>query len=145
METKLTREHLDAHIDRRLRMRVRLYLGISILIIAAIIYRVAVHGGGVLYPLIALVVGICVGSLLARMYLVSWDKNAAKVVSRIDTYGVVLLVVYVIFEISGEHLIGKWFSGPEILTLVLALAGGAVLGRGIGIGRKMVQVLRTSL
>ena len=139
---QLTREQLDKHIPSRLRTRVRLYLGISFLIVLAIIYRVVAHGGGLLYPLIALAIGIIVGVLVSRMYLLSWDTQAEQVVSRIDIYGTILLVVYILFEITGEHFIRQWFEGPEVLTIILALAGGAVLGRGLGIGRRMVQVLR---
>jgi uncharacterized membrane protein YraQ (UPF0718 family) len=142
MAADITQKHLDQHVHKRLRTRVRMYLGISAVIILAIIYRVIVHGGGVLYPLIALIIGIVIGIFLSRMFKVSWDTNAEKVVSRIDIYGTILLIVYIIVEISGEDLIRHWFSGPEVLTIILAVAGGAVLGRGIGIGRKMLQVLR---
>jgi hypothetical protein len=142
---ELTREHLDQHVQSRLRTRIRLYLGISVAIIIAIIYRVIVHGGGVLYPAVALILGIAVGILLSRMFNVSWDKDAAQVVSRIDIYGTILLVAYIVFEISGEYFIRQWFAGPEVLTIILSLAGGAVLGRGLGMGRKMINVLRENI
>jgi hypothetical protein len=145
MATEITRAHLDTHVDSRLRRRVRLYLGISLAIIVAIMYRTFVSGGSFVYPVLALVIGLVIGALLSRMYIVSWDKDAAKVVSRMDIYGTMLLIVYIIFEISGEHFIRQWFSGPEVLTIILSLAGGAVLGRGIGMGRKMLQILRASI
>ncbi|HVZ75832.1 MAG TPA: hypothetical protein VG934_00995 [Candidatus Paceibacterota bacterium] len=142
---ELTREHLDRHVHSRLRNRVRLYLGISAAIIIAIIYRVIVHGGGVWYPLAVLVIGIVVGSLLSRMYITSWDEDSAKVVSRMDIYGGILLGCYIVFEIAGEHFIRQWFAGPEVLTIILALAGGAVLGRGVGMARNMLAVLRENI
>ena len=142
---EITRAHIDRHVNSRLRTRIRLYLGISILIVLAIAYRIWQDGGGILYPAAALAIGIVVGSLVSRMFNVSWDAQAEQVVSRIDTYGGALLIVYVIFEITGEHFIRQWFVGPEVLTIILALAGGAVLGRGIGMGRKMMQVLRANV
>ena len=145
MSSDITREHLDKYVHSRLRTRVRLYLAISAAIVLAIVYRVVVHGGGILYPLIALVIGIVVGVFLSRMFNVSWDKDAEKVVSRIDIYGAVFLIVYVIFELSGEHFIEQWFSGPEVLTVILSLAGGAVLGRGVGMAGKMLRVLRSNI
>ncbi len=130
---------------RAKQLRVRLYLGISVAIIIAISYRVVVHGGGVTYPVVAFAIGLGVGALLSRMFTVSWDKDAEKVVSRMDIYGTILLIVYIIFELFGEHLIEQWFSGPEVLTVILSLAGGAVLGRGLGMSRKMLQVLRENI
>lgn len=61
----VTRAHLDQHVHPRLRRRVRMYLGISVAIIIAIVYRIAVHGGGLIYPLAALAVGITIGILLS--------------------------------------------------------------------------------
>src|SRR5271168_763384 len=136
MSPNITTEHLDQHVHSRLRTRVRLYLSISIGIIIAIIYRIVVYGGGFLYPLVALAIGIGVGVLLSRMFNISWDKDAEKVVSRIDVYGTILIVAYIIFQISGENLIQQWFGGAEVLTIILSLAGGAVLGRGLGTARK---------
>jgi hypothetical protein len=122
-----------------------MYLGISCAIVVAILYRVLAHRGGVLYPSLALAIGIVVGVLLSRMFNVSWDKDAAKVVSRIDMYGAILLVAYVIFELFSKNLIRQLFSGPEVLTIILSLAGGVVLGRGLGMARKIFQVLRANI
>ena len=145
MPSPITREHLERHVHSRLRTRIRIYYGISCAIVVAIVYRVFVHGGGVLYPFLALVIGLAAGILFSQMFHVSWDKDAEKVVSRIDAYGIILIVVYIIFELFGESLIRRWFSGPEVLTVILALAGGAVLGRGLGMARKMFQVLRENI
>lgn len=142
---ELTRTHLDEHVHSRLRNRVRIYLGISVLIIIAIAYRIIFEGGGVFYPLIALALGLVIGVVVSRMYSIEWDTHSEKVVSRMDIYGAVFLVAYILFEITGEHFIRQWFSGPEVLTVILALAGGAVLGRGVGMASNMIRVLRAHI
>ncbi len=140
----ITREHLDKYVHSRLRRRVRMYLGISAAILVVILYRVifVAHGADILYPLVALALGLGIGILMSRMFNVQWDKDAEQVISRMDVYGTALLVAYIIFEVSGEHFIKEWFQGPDVLTIILALAGGAVLGRGIGMARTMFRVLR---
>jgi hypothetical protein len=145
MTEEITREHLDQHVHRRLRTRVRLYLGIALVILIVIVYRIATYGGGFLSPLIALLIGLGIGLLLSRMFNVSWDTDAEKVVSQMDIYGTSLLVAYIIFELTGEHYIRQWFTGSEVLTIILSLAGGAVLGRGLGMGRRMLRVLRENI
>jgi hypothetical protein len=140
--TDLTRAHLDEYVQSRLRNRVRIYLALAAAIVVAIAYRIIFEGGGVLYPLLALTIGIAIGIVVSRMFSISWDKDSEKVVSRMDIYGTAFLVAYIIFELTGEHFIRQWFSGPEVLTVILSLAGGAVLGRGIGMGRAMIRVLR---
>ena len=145
MPPDITQEHLDTHVHSRLRTRIRIYLGISALIIIVIAYRIFTYGGGVIYPILALAIGLAVGTLVSRMFNVSWDKNAEKVVSSMDIYGILLLVAYIIFEIFGERLIRQHFQGAEVLTVILSLAGGAVLGRGLGMSRKMFSVLRENI
>jgi hypothetical protein len=144
-QTELTRAHFDKHVHSRLRNRVRLYLTISAVIILVIAYRLIFQGGDLRYPIIALAVGIGIGIIVSRMFAISWDKDSEKVVSRMDIYGTAFLVAYIIFEITSEHFIRQWFSGPEVLDVILSLAGGAVLGRGIGMGRAMVRVLRENI
>jgi len=145
MATHLTREHLDQHVPKNLRTRVRIYLVIAVIIVCAIIYRLFIDQEDFWYALIAFVIGVVVGVLVSRMYKIWWDTDAQKVASRLDIYGIILLVVYIVFELVGEHFIREIFAGPMILTMILALAGGAVLGRGIGIGRTMLRVLRANV
>src|ERR1700744_1765087 len=121
---ELTRTHLDEHVHRRLRNRVRIYLGLAVVIVFVIAYRLIFEGGNLLYPLIALALGLVIGIVVSRMFSISWDTDSEKVVSRMDIYGTLFLVAYVAFEITGEYFIRQWFSGPEVLDVILSLAGG---------------------
>jgi hypothetical protein len=146
METpEITGEHLDLHVAPKLRNRIRLYLVLSLVILGVIIYRLFLNDGTAVYSVGTFFFGIIAGVLFSRMYKISWDENAQKVVSRLDMYGGILLGAYVVFEVVGEYVIRQNFVGPAILTMVLSLAGGALLGRGIGMGRTMVEAVRESL
>jgi hypothetical protein len=145
MKTPVTREHIHEHVPKNLRNRVRIYFAISAIIIVAIVYRLFVDQEDFWYALLAFAIGIIVGIVVSRMYKIWWDTDAEKVASRLDIYGVILLVAYIAFELTGEHYIRQIFAGPMILTMILALSGGAVLGRGIGIGRKMFKVLSANV
>ena len=145
MATPVTRDHVDQYIPKNLRNRVRIYLGISVIIVLAILFRIFIDREDFWFASLAFVIGIVVGVFLSRMYKIWWDTDAQKVASRLDTYGSILLVAYIAFELLGEQYIRSIFAGPMILTMILALAGGAVLGRGLGIGRKMLQVLRANV
>jgi uncharacterized membrane protein YqgA involved in biofilm formation len=145
MDTPVTREHVDQHVPKNLRNRVRTYLALAVIIVVVIGYRLFVDQEDLWYAVLAFVIGSAVGIVVSRMYKIWWDTDAEKVASRLDIYGIVLLVAYVAFELLGEHYIRQTFAGPMILTMILALSGGAVLGRGIGIGRTMFRVLRANI
>jgi hypothetical protein len=91
--------------------------------------------------LIALAIGLAAGFISSRMYKISWDKNSAKVVGRIDIYGVIVLVLFAIFELN-RTWIADLFSGGEALgSIGLVLITTALLGRILGTSRKILQVL----
>lgn len=136
--------HITSHVSKRLLNQVRIYLVVAIIIIGAIIYRLFIDGGDVVYAVLAFCIGIAAGIVVSRMYKVWWDTDAQKVTFRLDLYGVMLLIAYIAFELFGEHYIRQVFAGPMILTMIFSLAGGAVLGRGIGMGRTMIRVFRAN-
>jgi hypothetical protein len=144
-EHPIGREHIDLHVDSRLRTRIRMYIGIAAVLVVAVAYRMWEEGGNFWYTLAALAVGMFAGFLFSRMYKIEWNKEGRKVMSRLDSIGGVVLACYIAFEIAGHLFFDQYFSGPSALTLILALAAGAVLGRGLGMARTMMHVLRENV
>jgi protein-S-isoprenylcysteine O-methyltransferase Ste14 len=90
---------------------------------------------------IALVIGLIAGLISSRMYKISWDKDEAKVVGRIDIYGVIVLVLFVLFELNRNN-IATLFSGSETLgSIGFVLLTSALLGRILGTSRRILRVL----
>jgi len=145
MAAELNRGHLDQHVDPRLRTRIRIYVGIAAVLILFVMYRMFEEGQDFWYTLAALAVGIVAGFLFSRMFNIHWDVEGKKVMSRLDSLGGVVLACYIAFELGGHFFFEQYFSGPSALTLILALAAGAVLGRGLGMARTMLQVLRANV
>jgi hypothetical protein len=75
------------------------------------------------------------------MYKISWDRDQTKVVGRIDMYGVIVLALFVLFELN-RTWIADLFSGGEALgSISLVLMTSALLGRVMGTSRKILRVL----
>ncbi len=122
-----------------------MYLGISGVILVVILYRIIVSGNAFQYPLIALAIGLVVGIVVSRMYEISWNKEAEQVVSRMDIYGALFLIAYIAFEIASHYFIEQWLEGPLVLTVILSSVGGALVGRGFGMLKKMIEVLKVNI
>jgi hypothetical protein len=76
------------------------------------------------------------------MYKISWNKDEAKVVGRIDLYGIIVLVLFIVFELNRDH-IASLFAGSETLgSISLVLITETLLGRIIGTAKRILQVLR---
>ena len=142
-QTEIGRQHFDTNVDPKLRRRVRLYLGIAVVLILVVLFRSWQEASW--YSPLALLAGLAAGFIFSRMFKIDWDHEAKRVVSRLDTYGGIILAAYIAFEIAGHFFFDAYFSGASVLTMILALAAGAILGRGIGMIRTMVQILRENV
>src|SRR5689334_555713 len=94
--------HHAHHIDKRLRFRIRLYLIISLILVGVFVYNVLRGALRLDYGILGLIAGIFIGIFTSRMFHTSWDHDAKKVVSRLDMFGIGILIVYIGFEIFRE-------------------------------------------
>jgi len=90
---------------------------------------------------IALVIGLLAGVASSRMYKISWNKDEAKVIGRIDIYGFIVLVAFMIFELN-RGWIAQLIVGSEAFgSIGLVLIASALFGRIIGTSKKILRVL----
>ncbi len=140
MEVKTLRKH-GHHLDKRLRFRLRFYFLISLILIGILAYNVLRGALRLDYGLVGLVVGIGLGIITSRMFHISWSKDAKKVVSRLDTFGMGILILYVLFEILRGSIIGFFTHGDQVATVGFAVLTGIMLGRVMGTRGKIIEIL----
>lgn len=132
----------DTHIHPKLRRSLRLYLLISaILFVMVVVTAIRAHAN-VLIVLIGLMAGVGIGILFNRVYKISWDKQANRAVYKMDAYGIVLLVLYIVFDLTRHNLVELFTQGSAVGATSLALLSGAMYGRVLGTGRSIVRVVR---
>jgi len=140
-----TLEHYRTNVDRRLRNRLILYILISIVMVGLFIYHVVTDHVMLWYPLIALVIGFFLGWFISRSRSVSWDANARKVISRIDLYGMVILLIYLASVLYREQIIAYFVNGSSILATTFAFAAGIMFGRVWGIHGRVSEVIAENM
>lgn len=137
----LRRKHLH-HLDKRLRFRLRIYFVISVIMIGVVIFEVLSGQVNLFLAFIGLVLGAVVGAIAARMFLLSWHKDAKKVISRLDIVGGAILVLYIVFAIFRGKIIGHFVQGTQATGTSLAVVAGIMVGRVFGTGQKIVNILK---
>lgn len=135
------RDRVRRRVDRPIRIRVTLY-AVIFLVLAVIVVVDAVRIGGrsALPVVIFLVVGLVVGAIASRMFRLSWDADSGRVVGRIDTVGVVVLVLYLAFSIFRGRLVGLWFEAPVVGVASLAVLAGVMAGQVLTTRRGVIRV-----
>jgi hypothetical protein len=94
------------------------------------------------YGALGLIAGIGIGIISSRMFHISWNKDAEKVISRLDIYGIIILILYIAFELSREKVVGYFTHDVEVGTVGFAVLAGIMLGRVMGTRGKIIQVLK---
>ena len=136
------RRHFVHHLDKRLRFRLRIYFFVALFMLAFVIFDVATAKINILFALVSIIIGIIVGVLSSRMFRISWSHNANKVVSQLDLFGVVILVLYILFEIKRNAIVGFFVQGPQVGAVSFAIISGIMIGRVLGTRGKIIQVLK---
>ena len=130
------------HLDKGLRRRLYLYFGISIILILILLYNIARNALRVDLGVIGLSMGLGLGILTSRMYHTTWNKDTKKVISRLDTFGIIILVVYVVFELLRERIVGYFTHDFQVGTVGFALLAGIMFGRVLGTRGKIFKILK---
>ncbi len=135
--------HLKHNTSRRLRNNLRILLVVYLVLLIVTIYS-AINSHAILWQvLVGFALGIIVGLVSSRMYKISWDEGEAKVIGRIDIYGVIVLVLFIVFELNRNNVARLFASGESLTAVGLTLITGALLGRVFGTSRQIVRIARS--
>lgn len=140
MAIKSLRNH-SHHLNKRLRFRLRLYFLISLVLIGILLYNILRGALRIDYGLFGLVTGVGIGIISSRMFRISWNKNAKKVVSQLDTFGIGILILYFLFEILRGTIVSFFTNGVQVSTVGFAVLAGIMFGRAMGTRGKIIEVL----
>lgn len=132
--------YLQKYLDKRLFNRLRSLNILSLVLLAAIIFEVIFNGFNVLYALISLFSGLCVGIIVSRMYHLSWDSETNQVVSNMDWIGAIIFIFYIIFIITRSILVGYWTEGTTYVGIIISITAGVMIGRIIGTKHSLISI-----
>jgi len=135
-------EQVRHHIDKKLQTRLRLYFIIAIVLLLIVIYNILRGDLSLFLSLVTFVIGIVAGIVSARMFHLSWNRDAAKIVSHLDGLGVVILILYILFAFMRETLLSLYVAAPLIGAATFAILAGIMLGRVLGTRGRIIQILK---
>jgi len=139
---KKRREAGKKYVHLKLRRSLRIYFVVSLIVLILVIYDMLRDHANPLLVLLGLVVGIIVGKMFTRIYKISWDDTGGNVIQKMDIYGIVLIVFYVAFDLSREHLVEIFIHGGSVASVSLALLAGAFYGRVLGSIKAIRRVIQ---
>ena len=82
-----------------------------------------------------------IGLPLSRMFKIFWHQEKGRVVSQLDKFGIIILVLYIGVEFERDWLFGHWLSGDTLTAFGLAVLTGLLLGRFLGTSLDINKIL----
>jgi uncharacterized membrane protein len=140
-ERRDRRHHIRTNASKRLRINLRILSIVYIILFIITIYNLVISQAIFWQVILAIIIGLVAGLASSRMYKISWDEDEAEVIGKIDIYGVVVLVLFALFELNRTRVAELFASGATIGSIGLVLITSALFGRILGTSKKIIQVL----
>lgn len=129
-------------LDKRIIKRLRIYIGITVVISAVIIYELLQGRFHIPWTITGVIIGLIIGIFVSRMFVLSWDDETNLIISHIDGIGAVILILYLIFVINKARYFGYWVHGTPLFNVILSVTAGTMIGRVLGTRRSIKQVIK---
>ncbi len=133
--------HIRTNASKRLRNNLRILSVVCLILIVVTGYNVVVTQAVFWQVALAIIIGLAAGIVSTRMYKITWSHREAQVIGRMDRYGVVVLALFILFELNRDHIARLFVSGESIGTIALVLLTSALYGRILGTSKQILRVL----
>jgi len=133
--------HIKSNASKKLRTNLRLLSVVCLVLICVTGYNVVVTQTVFWQVVVAIAIGLVAGVISTRMYKITWSHHEAQVIGRMDRYGVIVLALFILFELNRNHIAELFVSGEAIGTFALVLVTSALYGRILGTARQILKVL----
>jgi hypothetical protein len=128
-------------IDPKLITRLRIYLIVMFAILAVIVFEVLEGQFSIQWALVGIVIGFVIGIIVSRMYNLRWDEETNTVIGEIDRIGAVILIGYLVWELTKSHFLGYLVTGSILFAIILGITAGSMLARVLSNKRNIEQIL----
>ncbi len=129
------------HIDRKLIFRIRIFYVIGIILTGLMLYDILEGIIGIELSFGGFLLGLFIGFIATRMFMIHWHEEKAKVVSRFDTIGIVIMLFFGAFSVSRAWLFGHWIHGSVLTAFTYTILAGIMIGRIAGMRIKIKSIL----
>lgn len=126
---KKNESSVKEYLDKRLITRLRIYTIVMVVMLVIIAFEVLKGIFSIPWAIGGILIGMGIGTIVSRMYRLSWDDETNNVIGRIDWIGAIILVCYLIFVFTRARYLGYWVQGAPLLALILSITSGTMLAR----------------
>ncbi len=142
-KNKKSRRHLfRKHVHSRLLIQLRIFLAISLVMLAIVFYDL--WENVITWPMVLIGggVGLIAGFIVGKLYGIVWHEDTQKIVTRMDRFGMFVIALYIGFSLFRRQLFGHFIQGPALTAMPFASVGGVMAGRFAAIIGNINKILK---
>ncbi len=96
-----SRKEVPVFVHRKVLFRLRRLALFFVIVTAILIYEISQNYIAGILAFAGFLTGFTIGYIVAkRMHKITWDEEASKVVGKMDTIGIIILVIYFLFAVT---------------------------------------------
>lgn len=95
-----------------------------------------------LLALLGIAIGLVAGFIVGKLYGIKWHEDTQKIITRMDKFGVVVIIVYIGFSMFRRQLFGQFIHDPALTAMTFASVGGVMTGRLLAITTNINKILK---
>jgi hypothetical protein len=138
-----SRKEVAGFVHGKLLFRLRRLALFFIVVTAILIYEISKNYIAGYLAACGFIIGFSAGYIVAkRMHKITWDEAADKVVGKMDTIGILILIAYLLFAITRRWIFSHWLEGHALSAFVLSISCGAIISRLWFIRKKIRHTLK---
>ncbi len=145
MKDSNTLDGYKDNVDKKLLIRQGIFVVIITILIVISVMNIVNGKIAILLASSGFFLATALGLVMSRMFKIFWHEEKEKVVSQLDALGTVFLIVYILLEVGRKWIFQHWLSGAELNAFGLILLAGLLLGRFVGTGIQIKQVLEENI
>lgn len=127
-------------VSRAIIIQSVLVAAVGLVVLVLALLRVVDGSLGLGWAFGGLLGGLVVGIVASRSKRIEWDDSGSRVTSRMDWIGAMILLGFILAQITRRWLLGHWAEGVALTTLGLCVSAGTLLGQVLGIRRRVRNI-----
>lgn len=130
------------HVHKRLLSQLVIFAVIGVVMFGIVAYDIWTAIITIPLSILGIGIGVGAGFIVGKFYRIRWHEETQKVVTGLDRFGVIVIIIYIGFSIFRSQIFGKFVHGPALTAIGFASAGGVMMGRFAAIADNINKVLK---
>lgn len=124
------------------KVRLKLWIYIIVFFVSLMLSMIHFINGHILFyfPLGGFIAGIAIGFIVSRIHKIAWDKDGEVIITKLDSTGLVILLVYMSFIIFKNTIIEDIVHLHNISSISLAVVSGTMLGHAFALRKRILKI-----